>query len=265
MTRPARTVIAALDASGAQGSVLDTAAALAGLLNAEVEAVHVPEERDAPARTDAAFAGVQVTLLHAGEVAAVLADRARQSDAVAVVLGAHADPQTMRPAGHVALQLITQLEKPVVVSPRGAHGRRAICRMLVPLDGARETAEALGRVIETAIGAGVEVTLLHVHELSALPLFTEQPQHERPAWSREFIIRSRLHPDQVGLEVRVGEPGQHLLDVADRSDADMIIVGWGQDLSEGHAAVVREVLSAGRIPVMLLPVASARQTDGAAT
>ena len=63
-----------------------------------------------------------------------------------------------------------------------------------------------------------------------------------------------MQPERVRLELRVGAPEEHLLDVADQVGADLIVLGWRQDLAEGHAAVVREAVTRARVPVMLLPI-----------
>jgi len=60
----------------------------------------------------------------------------------------------------------------------------------------------------------------------------------------------------VSVELRLGLPGEQIPDVAAEVGADMIALGWAQDLSPGHAAVVQRVLGATKVPVLLLPVAS---------
>jgi nucleotide-binding universal stress UspA family protein len=126
--------------------------------------------------------------------------------------------------------------------------------MLVPLNGTQTTAAALAETLTLAHKRELEVTVLHVHELASLPLFTDQPQHELTAWAHEFLQRHCPHPEHVRLVTMVGLPGEHLLTLADEIDADLIALGWAQDLAEGHAAVVREALERGHTPVLLVPV-----------
>ena len=126
--------------------------------------------------------------------------------------------------------------------------------ILVPLNGTQTTAAALAETLTLARERELEVTVLHVHELDSLPLFTDQPQHELTAWAQEFLQRHCPHPEQVRLVTRVGLPGQHLLALADEIDADLIALGWAQELAEGHAAVVREALERSHVPVLLVPV-----------
>jgi hypothetical protein len=61
----------------------------------------------------------------------------------------------------------------VVLSPPHARPFGRVHRLLVPLDGTRETAEALVTTVETELSAGVDVTVLHVHDPAGLPLFTD--------------------------------------------------------------------------------------------
>jgi hypothetical protein len=48
-----------------------------------------------------------------------------------------------------------------------------------------------------------------------------------------------------------------VLEVAAAQGADMIALGWSQDLAADRAAVVREVLTRTDLPVMLLPCTAA--------
>ena len=96
-----------------------------------------------------------------------------------------------------------------------------IRRILVPLNGTQTTAAALGATIRLAVDRDVALVLLHVHDLAALPLFSEQPQYELEDWTREFLRRHDVEAERVRIEVRVGAPGQHVLELAASSGADM--------------------------------------------
>jgi nucleotide-binding universal stress UspA family protein len=247
------TVVAAIDNTAAARPVLAAAAAFANLLDAEVEAVHAREDGERMARAAAEAAGVPLRTLPAPVVAA-LQEEAGTADVAAVVVGARAHRVGRRPAGHVALRLAASLPKPLVVVPPDARIAGAFASILVPLNGTRTTAAALAETLALARQHELDVTVLHVHELASLPLFTDQPQHELRAWAQEFLQRHCTHPEQVRLVTRVGLPGQHLLALADEIESDLIALGWAQDLTEGRAAVVREALERSRVPVLLVPV-----------
>jgi nucleotide-binding universal stress UspA family protein len=243
-------VLAAIDNSAAAGPVLATAVAVADLLHLGVEAVHVREDGDRTAAAAARAAGVALREL--GDPAAEsLVHEAEQGEVSALVLGVRGLPAGRMPAGHVALDVITSLRKPLVVVPPEVRLPVTLRRALVPLDGTQTTAAALCETIELVRGSRVEVVVLHVFDADDLPCFADQPQYEAEAWEREFLARYS-RPD-VRLELRAGVPGEHVLEVAETVRADLIVLGWAQDISAGRASVVREVLSHSRVPVYLVP------------
>lgn len=246
-------LIAAIDDSAAARPVLATATALAQLLQAELEAVHVREDGGSTATTAAAASGVPLQTLEPPELASLRAV-AEQADVLAVVVGARSTPAGPRPAGHIALALISTLRKPVVVVPPQAPLAYSLKRMLVPLDAGQETAAALKATIELAHRAAVEVIILHVLQANSLPLFSDQPQHEADAWRHEFLTRHCPQPERARLEMRVGVPAELVYTVAEETAADLVAIGWSQDTAPGHAAVVRRVLERSNVPVLLVPV-----------
>jgi nucleotide-binding universal stress UspA family protein len=246
-------VLAAIDNSPAARSVLAAASSLAAFLHAEVEAVHAREDGDRTARAAAAARRVPYRTMGDDVVPTLLA-AGHAPDVVAMALGARAVGAGRRPAGHVALQLAVSLPKPLVVVSPDAKVTEALRRILVPLNGDQSTAAALSETMELASESALEVIVLHVHDYASLPRFTDQPQHEVEAWTWEFASRHCPHPEHVRLEVRIGVPGEHVLRVAEELGADMIALGWSQELSGGHAAVVRQALEQSPVPVLLIPV-----------
>jgi len=255
-------VLAAVDNSAAARPVLAAAAAIAELLEAEVEGIHVREDGDRTARTAAEAGGVTLRAVR-GPVIGALVRAAEQEDVAAIAVGARGTSVGRRPAGHVALELIVSVRKPVLVVPPQAPAPLALRQILVPLNGTRVTTAALASTIELARGSDVDVIVLHVHDHVSVPLFGEQPQHELEAWAREFLARHAPHLERVRLEVRTGIPAAEVLRVARDAEADLVALGWAQDLSEGRAAVVREVLERSEVPVLLVPVAVRERHEGA--
>ena len=245
-------ILGAIDNSAAARPVLAVAATLADLLAVDVEALHVRENGERNARAAAAAAGVPLRSTTKPVVAA-LVEAGRLPEVVCVVLGARGVDAGRRPAGHVALELALSLPKPLVVVPPDAPTPGKLSRILVPLDGRRTTAVALAETLMLASRRELEVIVLHVHDQASIPLFSDQRQHELESWAHEFLRRHCPYPERVRLEVRTGIPGTNILQVAEEISADMIALGWSQDLSSGHAAVVREVLERTGIPVLLVP------------
>jgi len=247
------TVVAAIDNSAAARPVLAVALALAELYDAEVEAVHAREDGQHTARAAAAAAGVPLRSTTAPVIPALL-EAARKPEVAAVVLGSRGVGAWSHRAGHVALELALSLPKPLMVVPPDAPTRGVFRRILVPLDGRRRTETGLAEVMTLAARHPLEIVVLHVHDRESVPLFSDQRHHELEAWTEEFLRRHCPEPEQVAFELRIGIPGEHVLKVARDTDADVIALGWSQDLGAGHAAVVREVLERSTIPALLIPI-----------
>lgn len=247
-------VLAAIDNSAAAKPVLETAKAIEPLYGSPAEAVHVREGSVEIADSAAKAAGVPLRI-ESGAPSEVLAARLRDPEVVALVIGARGTPAGRRPIGHTAMQLITTVAKPLVVVPPDAREPELIDTILVPLDGSPESAAAVSRTIELARDAGIEVVVLHVREEAALHAFSDQLHHEGPAWVEEFLARFCPVPAQdVEVELRVGVPEEEVAGVAREMGADLIALGWSQELSPGRAAVVRAMLSSSAVPVLLIPL-----------
>ena len=254
-----RRVIAAISDDSAALAVLATASAITTLFDATVEALHVGEE-DAALMAAANAAGVTLRNV-AGRPVEVLAQAAGAGDVVAVVIGARGTVEDKRPAGSTALQVITlQNQCPVVVVPPDARVHRSIESVLVPLDGTATSATALEEIVELARDAAARIVVAHVLQPRALPAFSDHLPHEVHAWSEEFIARYCPAAVDAALELRVGEPHRHVLDILRESRCDLVALGWSQDLTRGRAAVVRQLLAESPVPVLLTPVASAVAT-----
>jgi nucleotide-binding universal stress UspA family protein len=252
-------VIAALDNSPAASAVVATAASLASLFGAEVDPIHVVDGDDALAVRAAESVGLDLRRLR-GPALRVLIDAADGEDVVAVVVGTRSLPLASRPVGATALKLITSLVKPVVIVPPDARRPGTLKRVLVPLEGTVSSSLAPKALVELAPDANLEIIVLHVHDATTLPAFTDQPQHEGSAWRDEFV--ARYCPWGIGgvtVELRVGRREEEILRAAVETKSDLIALGWAQELAGGRAPVVRETLERGHIPVLLLPVHVGKQ------
>jgi nucleotide-binding universal stress UspA family protein len=247
-------VIAAIDNSLAARPVIATAVGLSRLLGAEPMLLHVTDDGERIARGAADAAGLPLETL-AGPVVTCLLERSREEDVIAVVVGARGTPGGRRPLGGTALALATALEKPVVAVPPHSPPNETLRRILVPVEGSLSTSLIPRAILRLCSGSELEVVVLHVLEEESLPSFTDQPQHEREAWAREFL--RRYCPWGIGrlqFETRVGEAEALVPLVAEEADVDLIALGWAQELAEGRAPVVRATLGRGRTPVLLVPV-----------
>lgn len=246
-------IIAAITDDSAAEAVLATSNAIAGLFSASVDALHVREERVASVAGAQAAPGTV-----AGAVAQKILDAALAEDVAAVTIGARGLPDK-RPVGSTAMAVAASSHKPVVVVPPDADLRHPIRSVLVPLDGTAASAGALQQIAELVSGADLNIVVVHVQSDQELPAFGDQLPHEVRAWREEFMARNCPAALDATLELRVGGAHgvhEHILNISRRSGCDLVVLGWGQDVSGGHAAVVREMLARSPVPVLLTPVRS---------
>jgi nucleotide-binding universal stress UspA family protein len=254
-------VLAALDNSLAGKALLASARTLAALLDAEVHALHVQTDGDRTARSTAEAAHIpfQTTT---GPVVERLVEMGAASDVIALAIGARGTPSARRPLGSTASAVATTLPKPVMIVPPDADPHGRFRRVLVPIEGLISQRLRPSWFFEPAREAGIEVLALHIHDAESIPAFTDQPQHEQPAWVDEFVRRyCRWGIDDVQLETRVGRIGELIPVVAIQSDCDLIALGWSQELSSTRAPVVRETLERAPLPVLLVPVSAEGDID----
>jgi len=244
-------VIATITDDSAAMAVLASADAVAGLFGASVEALHVGHE-DAAVAQVARTAGVALRTV-AGQAVEAIAEAAAADDVAAVVIGTRGAPAETHPAGGTALALVTLLDKPIVVVPPSATVAGHIDSVLVPLDGTVQSAAALQEIVELAANAELRIVVAHVYRERSLPAFSDHLSHEVRAWSEEFIARHCPAAVDASLELRVGEPREHLLDILRHSRCQLVALGWSQDLTVGRAAVVRQMLAESPVPVLLTP------------
>ncbi len=245
-------VLAAITGDAAAPAVLAGAGALAELLDTDVEALHVGSAGAVTVAGAAQDAGVELRTIP-GEVVREVVEAAAAQDVVAVAIGARGAPAGRRPAGRTALALVASLAKPVVVVPPEAECH-AIRSVLVPLDGTASSAAALEEIVAVALAADLEIVVAHVQWQRSLPAFSDHLPHETQVWSEEFIARHCPAAHDAQLELRVGEPHEHVLDICRSSGCDLVALGWSQDLGRGRAAVVRRMLAESPVPVLLTAV-----------
>lgn len=160
-------------------------------------------------------------------------------------------------AGRLVMQVIRHSPKPVVLVPadRLTPVPELISRVLVPLDGTVESAETVAGTVALFAASGADIVVVHVFNKTTVPKFWDQEAHARNSWDKEFLGRYCDHPD-ARLELRNGSPGESILDVAAHEHADLIALGWTQNLSPGRARTVRRVVKKSHTPLLLLPVVS---------
>jgi nucleotide-binding universal stress UspA family protein len=256
-----KTILAAVDNSLAGRPVIATASALAKVLGAHVEAVHVRVNGDRTARSAAEAAGISLRSL-AGPVVERLVAAGTPDEVVAMAIGARGIAPRRHAMGGTAAAVATELCKPIAIVPPDASVPTLFRRVLVPLEGPLSSTPAPSGIFDLARDTEIDVITLHVLDEDSIPLFTDQPQHEHLAWAREFL--ARYFPSglgQVRLETRVGRSEELVPAVAEECGCDVIALGWSQELAPGRAPVVRGTLERSRLPVILVPVQSATDAE----
>jgi nucleotide-binding universal stress UspA family protein len=243
-------VVAAVDSSLAGNPVLVTARALARVLGARVEAVHVLLEDESAPHHAAQAAGVPLRVMD-GPVVDRLVDAGRAADTTALVIGARSTPTSPRALGSTALAVVTSSTRPVVVVPPVGRIAPILRRVLVPVEHSVSASLAPRSSVELGSGTSVDIVVLSVDE-------------DPPSGHEEFL--RRFCPWGIGLveiERRSGRREELVPLVADELACDLIALGWAQELEPGRSPIVRAALERSPLPIMLIPVSL--ETDGRAT
>lgn len=219
-----RNVLAVLE-RGRDDNVVIVADALATLLDATARAFRAPDG-EPQTRIDAVMTELG-------------------GDVVAAVLSA----QVPAPLCWEVMQRATI---PLLVVPRYAElVRDRITTVLLPLDGSPETAASVAPLAARLADAHSRVLIVHVFDEATVPAFWDQAAHSQQHWADEFLLRNL--PSVGDLRLRRGPTPEEVVIEAQRADADLIVIGWGQDLGAGRARTVRRALLNGSVPVLLVP------------
>jgi nucleotide-binding universal stress UspA family protein len=245
------------------GVVLRTALGTAQLTGMGMEAIHVTEEGRS-ARKAAAVAHTNGVRVHhrRGDVVSQLLEALESPRVFGTVMGTRTFIAGPRPAGSTALQVLRATSKPVVFVPPDVVPSRGFVpqRLLVPIDGSVVASNAfLDMERHFRPDANVEVIVLYA--LAGLtPRMVDHPEHGLSAWGEEFVLRY-CPGERRSFEWRMGNPGNAVIDVAEQSASDLIVLCFGGDIEVGHGAVVREVLARSPIPVLVLPASPNTSSD----
>lgn len=257
-------LLAALDDSAATAPVIAVAQWFGRLLDLEVVALHVKEDGSGTtARATADSAGVKFEIRE-GDPALTIRQAATDGDVLAIAMGARALPGNRVPAGHVALDVIRRVAKPVIVIPpdvRVPTGDRPL-RLLAPIDAERPSASALRHVLDELHQPDLELVLLHVFDAQHMPMFANHDAGDLEMWSDELVRRTTpSHKAQARVECRVGHPAHTILAVERELDPDLVVLAWAGNLAHGRAAVVKRLLAHATTPLVLVPVVDAATAD----
>jgi len=241
-----RRVLGFVDDSPCTTSVISTAESLGRLLNADVDLISVEEPgHGPPERTH----GVRMVT---GDAAEVLAVELAAHDVAFAVMGSRSTHTKSEPLGHVTNALLQSSPVPLAIVPPSGESLPQQPRLLVPLDGTGETTTAVRDVAERLTEAGANIVGLHVYDSSSVPPFVDSLRNLETI-AEEFAER-HLPGRTERCELRIGDPGLHIIELAQLDEIDGIILAWHQRLSAGRAEVLRYVLRQLSVPILIIPI-----------
>ncbi len=271
-------ILVPVDGSRPSLAVLPVARAVAGiwrgqphLLSVTAAPLSTSALTESLGLTEADLAGFTLDQ-RTGDPAAVILQTTRESKAAVVIMAAHG--RTARPStllGHVTEAVLRGVPCPLLLVGDEA-GRRfmpdhaALSRILLPLDGSVETAEALEAVAPLISRPEVTVDMLHVVPTAAkpqdqervftVPRYVDQPQYEWASWQKEFATRFHdgLTPRTVTVHAAVGDPGREILSAARKQKSDLIIMAWKGVFDGDRARTLRTVLADSPCPVLVVQI-----------
>lgn len=246
------TLLAAIDDSAACRPTLEVAGWAAKLIAADVVAVHVEHDGSGEmARETAQSLNIPFLVRH-GDTVAEIGAAGDELHAVAVAVGARSLPGGATPAGHVALALAQQATVPLLIVPPDAATHR-IDRILIALGRNDDTGIVLAVAEQLSPIDPPDIVAVHVFRPDALPPFGDDPAFEIEAWTRELLRQATsTAAAHVQLDIRVGEPALQVSEAVRDAKADLVVLAWHRELSEGHARIVRRVLETSHVPLVLL-------------
>jgi nucleotide-binding universal stress UspA family protein len=246
-------VLAAIDNSAASRPVVAMASALAPVLGATVEAVHILEDGAQTARGSADAFDVPLRLVE-GDPRKELTSLIAGDDVVAAAIGCRGLPGSHRTPGHLALTLADSTDKPLLVVPPEAPTPERLRKVLVAMEGTPSRPRRLKRALRVVVDTGLDVAIVHVDTAESIPSFSDQVQHETDAYAHAFLARYCAGIEPSDFELRIGEPDDEILKAAATIGADIVAVGWPRGAGPGHGHTAREVLRRNPLPTLLVAV-----------
>lgn len=267
-----RRVLVALRATGTTHAAIEVGRVIAKALAAPLHGVLVwptpitPREVPRLLRVDPqALEGI-VLDVDVGDPAERLDALTRSMSVAFVVLAAEEAGADACALGGTALRALGRMSTSVVIV-RPSSVLAQIRRILVPLDGTPSAAAALEPAGDLAMRAGASLDLVLVEDVATpppaepgtmAPRYVDQPQHEWPAFSAEFVQRfvgsvgHRLPGVPVRFFLGTGRPAAEILRYARELAPDLIALMWRDEGAAAPGPVLSEVVRCARQPVLVV-------------
>ena len=191
---------------------------------------------------------------------------AKEMKSRVIVMCKHSGSERARTLGRTAMKVLHDARCPIVLVPpeRGARPWH-LHHVLVPHDGTPSTSGALQPAAQLADRGCAELLVVHVADVKAgptevgsltTPRYVDQPQHEWPAWSSEFVNRlgciCRLGQLRVRMFLAHGNTAEEILRVSQTQSTDLIILAWRGIWEAPRAETLRDILRKAQCPTMIV-------------
>lgn len=170
--------------------------------------------------------------------------------------------------GSVTEAVLTQgPERIVLVAPGHRSREFKISTIVLAHDGTPAADCAVAPAAELAVRARAALIAVHIAAPHSrcpeqtgsfpAPQYIDQPQHEWPSWSSEFISRMLALGAPAGsvkfeLVVAGGQPGSELAQLVRRRKADIVVMGIHGEWKPGFSNAARVVIRTSGCPVLLV-------------
>jgi nucleotide-binding universal stress UspA family protein len=183
-----------------------------------------------------------------------------------IVMCKHSGGERGKMLGRTAMKVLHDAQCPVVfVSPERGATPWHLHHVLVPHDGTPSTSAALQSAAELSERSRAELLVVHVTDIKTAPAeagslptprYVDQPQHEWPAWSTEFLSRLACMCPLGHLHVRMflahGDTAAEIIRLSERQSTDLIVLAWRGIWEPPHAAALKDVLREAHCPIMVV-------------
>jgi nucleotide-binding universal stress UspA family protein len=183
-----------------------------------------------------------------------------------IVICKHSGGERGKMLGRTAMKVLHDARCPVVLVPpeRGAAPWR-LHHVLVPHDGTPSTSAALQPAAALAERGRAELLVVHVTNIKTAPAeagslstprYVDQPQHEWPAWTSEFLNRLACICPLGQLRVRMflahGDTAAEIMRLSEKQSTDLIVLAWRGILEPPRAATMKDILREAHCPIMVV-------------
>ncbi len=265
-------ILVPLDGSEQALSALPVAKVLGDIEHADLHILHVgehePAGEDLRRRLERAAPMLEGFTIDTriGTPAVQILQVAGEIKPQVIVMCKHSGGEQTKMMGRTAARVLQDAQCPVVLVPpeRGATPWH-LHHVLVPHDGTPSTSAALKPAAELAERGCAELLVVHVTDIKAAPAeagslttprYVDQPQHEWPAWTTEFVNRlacicplGQLH---VRMSLAHGNTATEILHLSEKQSTDLIVLAWKGIWEAPRAQTLKDILRKAHCPIMVV-------------